>query len=198
MAELTADITATPKKRPRLKVNESVFAWLLIAPAMIFIGVIVAWPLVETVRLSFTNANLGGEEWVGLENYRELADSRRFHQTIGRTFTWQFFSVWLKLVLGLIGATLLNAKVPGKALFRVLVMPPWVIPIAIGMIGWLWLYNGHFGILSGTAMRLGIIDGPFEFLAYKNSAYWSTVVADVWVGVPMVTLFFIWHTAMFI
>ncbi|NRA98761.1 MAG: sugar ABC transporter permease [Rhodobacteraceae bacterium] len=191
MAELTADITATPKKRPRLKVNESVFAWLLIAPAMIFIGVIVAWPLVETVRLSFTNANLGGEEWVGLENYRELADSRRFHQTIGRTFTWMFFSVCLKLVLGLIGATLLNAKVPGKALFRVLVMPPWVIPIAIGMIGWLWLYNGHFGILSGTAMRLGIIDGPFEFLAYKNSAYWSTVVADVWVGVPMVTLFFL-------
>lgn len=191
MAELTADIAASPKKRPRLTVNEKLFAWLLISPAMIFIAVIVAWPLVETVRLSFTDANLGGESWVGLENYQDLADSRRFHQTIGRTFYWMFFSVMLKLILGLIGATLLNAKVPGKGLFRVLVMPPWVIPIAIGMIGWLWLYNGHFGVISGTAQRLGILDGPFEFLAYKQSAFWSAIVADVWVGTPMVTLFFL-------
>ena len=63
--------------------------------------------------------------------------------------------------------------------------------MAIGMIGWLWLYNGYFGVLSGSMMSLGITDGPFEFLAYKNSAFYSAVVADVWVGTPMVTLFFL-------
>jgi multiple sugar transport system permease protein len=186
--------TASPKGRPPLtqrQRSEKWFAWLLIAPAFIFILVIVAWPLVETVRLSFTNADLGGEEYIGTKNYTDLAKSRKFSQTISRTFSWMFFSVTLKLILGLIGATLLNAHVKGKGLFRMLVMPPWVIPIAIGCIGWLWLYNGHFGILSGVAQKTGLIDGSFEFLAYKNSAYWSTVVTDVWVGTPMVTLFFL-------
>ena len=180
---------AATKRRKALP--EAWFAWALIAPAMIFIGVIVAWPLAETVRLSFTDARLAGESYVGLENYRDLFSSSKFYDTIGRTFFWMVLSVSLKLILGLIGAVLLNAVVPGRALFRVLVMPPWVIPIAIGMIGWLWLYNGHFGLLSGFAQRFGIIDGPFEFLAYKNSAFYSAVVADVWVGTPMVSLFFL-------
>lgn len=170
---------------------EALFAWLLVAPAVIFIAVIVAWPLAETLRLSFLEADLGGEEWVGLANYTDLVESRRFHDTVVRTFYWMFLSVGLKLILGLIGATLLNAAIPGRALFRVLVMPPWVIPIAIGCFGWLWLYNGHFGLISGVLQRVGIIDGPFEFLAYKSSAFYSAIVTDVWIGTPMVTLFFL-------
>ena len=176
---------------PNHKLSQGAFAWLLIAPATLFILVIVAWPLVETFRLSFTNTRLGGGEYVGFENYIDLAESRKFRATIIRTFYWMFLSVSLKLVLGLIGATLLNAAVPGRALFRTLVMPPWVIPMAIGMIGWLWLYNGAFGLLSGAAQYVGIIDKAFEFLAFKKSAFYSAVVADVWVGTPMVTLFFL-------
>lgn len=174
------------------RVSQSTFALLLIAPAMLFIAIIVAWPLAETLRLSFTDTRIGPNySYVGFENYQDLADSRKFKQTISRTFYWMFLSVSLKLILGLIGATLLNAAIPGKALFRILVLPPWVIPIAIGMIGWLWLYNGAFGLLSGVMQYIGIVDKSYEFLAYKQSAFYSAVVADVWVGVPMVTLFFL-------
>ena len=182
---------AVRREMPRMRraLPEAWFAWALVAPAVMFIGVIVAWPLAETIRLSFLEADLGGEEWVGLANYTDLADSRRFYETVVRTFYWMFLSVGLKLILGLIGATLLNAAIPGRALFRTLVMPPWVIPIAIGCFGWLWLYNGHFGLISGMLQRFGVIDGPFEFLAYKTSAFYSAIVTDVWIGTPMVTLF---------
>ena len=183
--------SASARKNKSKSLPESVFAWLLICPAMLFIAVIVAWPLAETIRLSFMEAGLGGEKYIGFANYQELAESKKFHQTVVRTFYWMFLSVAIKLILGLIGATLMNAAVPGRGLFRVLVMPPWIIPMAVGMIGWLWLYNGYFGVLSGTMMSLGITDGPFDFLAYKQSAFYSTVVADVWVGTPMVTLFFL-------
>jgi multiple sugar transport system permease protein len=185
-------MSATPNigsKRKFSAMPEATFAWILVAPAVLFILVIIAWPLVETFRLSFTDANLGGKTYVGFENYAELLDKQKFHDTIIRTFYWMGLSVALKLVLGLIGATLLNAAIPGKGLFRVLVMPPWVIPVAIGCIGWLWLYNGYFGIISGVAQRIGLIDGPIEFLAHKTSAFYSAVVTDVWVGTPMVTLF---------
>lgn len=184
--------TVKVSRRPaRRAVTDSVFAWCLIAPAFAFIAVIVAWPLLETVRLSFTNADLGGEEWVGLANYEKLMSSPKFYEIIGRTFFWMVLSVALKLVFGLIGATLLNAALPGRGLFRVLIMPPWVIPIAIGCIGWLWLYNGYFGLISGVAMRTGLIDGPYEILAYKTSAFYAAIVTDVWVGTPMVSLFFL-------
>ncbi len=182
---------ARPKGWRQILRSPVFFAWLLILPAALYLVLVVAWPLVETIRLSFTNAGLGGEEYVGWENYEKLLSSRSFPQIVGRTFYWMILSVSLKLILGLIGATLLNAKVPGRALFRVLVMPPWVVPIAIGCIGWLWLYNGHFGVISGVLMRTGLLDGPFEFLAYKSSAFYSALVTDVWVGTPMVTVFFL-------
>lgn len=189
MTEAAGLAVSKDSKAVRPVLSEAWFAWALIVPAMAFIAVIVAWPLVETLRLSFTNADMGGESWVGLANYEKLWGSARFAEIIGRTFFWMGLSVGLKLIMGLIGATLLNAAVPGRGLFRVLVMPPWVIPIAIGCIGWLWLYNGHFGLLSGVAQRIGLLDGPFEFLAYKNSAFYSAIATDVWVGTPMVTLF---------
>jgi multiple sugar transport system permease protein len=166
-------------------------AYALIAPAAIYILAIIAWPLAETIRLSFTNSGLAGEEYIGLENYEKMMGSKKFNQTVIRTFVWMFFSVSLKLIIGLIGAVLLNAKLPGRGIFRVLIMPPWVVPIAIGMLGWLWLYNGYFGIIAGVGMKTGILDGPFGFLAYKQSAFISTIVADVWVGTPMVTIFFL-------
>ena len=175
----------------RLVRSHAFYAWLLIAPAALFLFTIVGWPLIETVRLSFTNAGLGGEEYIGFYNYERLFSNRKYPGIVGRTFYWMFLSVSLKMILGTIGALLINVKLRGQASFRVLVMPPWVVPMAIGCIGWLWVYNGHFGILAGVLMHLGILDGPFEFLAYKTSAFYSAVVTDVWVGTPMVTVFFL-------
>ena len=189
IAEIAMSIAVPTAKRRGLP--EAWFAWALIAPALAFIAVFVAWPLLETIRLSFTDADMGGESWVGLTNCAKLLTSSKFLGIIGLTFYWMLLSVCLKLIMRLIGAALLNAALPGRGLFRVLIMPPWVIPIAIGCIGWLWLYNGYFGILVGRAQRLGIIDGPFEFLAYKNSAFYAVIVTDVWVGTPMVSLFFL-------
>ena len=179
------------KKKLKSYNAQTYIAYALIAPAAIYIILIVAWPLLETIRLSFTNSSLAGEDYVGLENYQKMFSSKKFNGIVTRTFVWMFFSVSLKLIIGLIGAVLLNANLKGRSIFRVLVMPPWVVPIAIGMLGWLWLYNGYFGIIAGVGMRTGILDGPFGFLAYKQSAFISTIVADVWVGTPMVTVFFL-------
>lgn len=165
------------------------FPYLLLVPATLVMVSIVAYPLFETFRLSFTNTSMSPNyEYVGLANYEKIM-SRRFPEVIARTFYWMGLSVALKMLIGTVGAVLLNAMVPGRALFRILVMPPWVIPIAIGVFIWGWMYNGQFGMLSGMAQRIGILDAPFEFLAYKNSAFMATIVTDVWIGVPMVTLY---------
>lgn len=164
------------------------FPYLLLLPATLLTLAIVAWPLVETFRLSFTDASLRGEEYVGVENYVEIFEDD-FWEVMRRTFLWMGIGVTLKIGMGTLGAVLLNAAIPGRALFRVLVMPPWIVPIAIGVFMWSWLYNGQFGMISGIAQNIGLIDGPFEFLAYRESAFIATIVTDVWVGTPLVALY---------
>ena len=66
----------------------------------------------------------------------------------------------LKMVIGTCGAVLLNAAVPGRHLFRILTMPPWIVPMAIGIFMWGWMYNGQFGMNSGLLQRFGLVDGP--------------------------------------
>jgi multiple sugar transport system permease protein len=182
--------------KPKTKAQSTtLFAWALIAPAAIYMFLIVVWPLVETFRLSFTNSNIGtlmeGHDYIGWANYEKALGGRKFPAIVTRTFYWMFLSVGLKMILGLIGATLLASNIRARGVIRALVMPPWIIPIAIGCFGWLWLYNGHFGLLSNFVEMIGITDGPFSFLAYKKSAFYSAVVTDVWIGTPMVTLFFL-------
>ena len=165
------------------------FAWLLLAPALLYVTIIVAYPLVDTFILSFTDASLKRTtEWVGWVNYEKIFNST-FAEVIIRTFVWTFFSVSIKMIIGTFGATMLNSAVPGRALFRVLTMPPWIVPMAIGIFMWGWMYNGQFGMISGLLQRIGVVSGPVAFLAQGSTAFWATVITDVWIGVPMVTLY---------
>ncbi|KQZ49033.1 ABC transporter permease [Rhizobium sp. Root149] len=166
-----------------------IFAWLLLAPALLYVLTIVAYPLVDTFILSFTDASLKRTtEWVGWANYEKIFNAS-FAEVIIRTFVWTFFSVAIKMIIGTFGATMLNAAVPGRALFRVLTMPPWIVPMAIGIFMWGWMYNGQFGMISGMLQRAGLTDGPIAFLAQGSTAFWATIITDVWIGVPMVTLY---------
>ena len=168
-----------------------IFAWALLAPAILYVLIIVAWPLFETFRLSFTDASLRKvTNYVGWRNYDKIFNET-FLTVIGRTFIWTFFSVPLKMVIGMCGAVLLNAAVPGRNLFRILTMPPWIVPMAIGIFMWGWMYNGQFGMISGLLQRFGLTDGPVAFLAYGSTAFWATIITDVWIGVPMVTIYFL-------
>ncbi|MVA20550.1 ABC transporter permease subunit [Agrobacterium vitis] len=165
------------------------FAWCLLLPATIYIAIIVAYPLVDTFILSFTDASLKRvTNWIGWDNYNKIFNAT-FADVIIRTFVWTFFSVLFKMIIGTFGATLLNTAVPGRTLFRILTMPPWIVPMAIGIFMWGWMYNGQFGMISGMLQRVGLVDGPVAFLAYGSTAFWATIFTDVWIGVPMVTLY---------
>ncbi|CAN7558966.1 carbohydrate ABC transporter permease [Devosia sp. LjRoot3] len=172
--------------------SATIFALALLAPALIYILTIVAYPLVDTIILSFTNASLkAGHDFVGWANYQRIFGVGNFTEVILRTFIWTFFSVTTKMIIGMAGAVLLNAAIPGQAVFRILTMPPWIVPMAIGIYMWSWMYNGQFGMISGLLQNFGIVDGPVAWLAYGHTAFWATIVTDVWIGVPMVTIYFL-------
>src|SRR5690606_40192804 len=113
--------------------SAALFALALLAPALIYILIIVAYPLVDTFILSFTNATLKQTyDFVGWANYQRIFTAGNFTEVILRTFIWTFFSVSIKMIIGMCGAVLLNAAIPGQTVFRILTMPPWIVPMAIG------------------------------------------------------------------
>ncbi|MCY1508045.1 Maltose transport system permease protein MalF [compost metagenome] len=61
--------------------------------------------------------------------------------------------------------------------------------MAIGIFMWGWMYNGQFGMISGVLQNLGLSNGPIAFLAQGSTAFWATIITDVWIGVPLVTLY---------
>ena len=172
--------------------SATIFAFALLAPALIYIAAIVAYPLLDTIILSFTNAALRPTyDFVGWANYQRIFTAGNFTEVIIRTLVWTFFSVSIKMIIGMFGAVLLNAAVPGQTVFRILTMPPWIVPMAIGIYMWAWMYNGQFGMISGLLQNFGLTNGPVAFLAYGHTAFWATIITDVWIGVPMVTIYFL-------
>ena len=95
MTAISKNSNSSSKWREFLR-SRTLFVWLLITPAALFMFLIVGWPLLETIRLSFTNAGLGGEQYIGWENYEKLLNNRKYPGIVGRTFYWTFLSVLLK------------------------------------------------------------------------------------------------------
>lgn len=172
------------------KIRASREAYLYLLPAIVFLFLLIGYPLFEAIKLSFFHETGFGStrSFVGLGNYLALFEDFEFWATLARTLIWTVSSVLLKTVLGLPGALLLNQKFAGRGIFRSLVLPPWIVPLPIGAYVWTWLYNGQHGLINGILLRLRIIDKPFEMLAYPTSAFIGCLINDVWVGVPFMTL----------
>lgn len=179
-------------KRTFSEIKDNKTAYLCLLPSLILLVAIIGYPLIKTIILSFYFNTLTqpwkGVFFVGLDNYSALFNDPGFWKTLRLTLIWTISSVALKTLLGLCGALLLNQKFTGRSMFRTLILPPWIIPLSIGAFVWKWLYNGQHGLLNGILLRFGIIDKPFEVLAYRTTAFIGCLINDVWVGVPFMTL----------
>jgi trehalose/maltose transport system permease protein len=180
-------------------------AYMLLAPTLILILVVAAWPLYQAVRLSFTNERLGrpGQgEYIGLENYKDLLGSfqeradgstrfkydKKFYEAVGNTIFLTVTAVIFETILGLGVALIINSKFKGRGLMRTAVLVPWAIPTVVSARMWSWMYNDVFGVINDMAMKLGLIDQPVAWLANKNTALIAIIAMEVWKTTPFMAL----------
>jgi multiple sugar transport system permease protein len=163
--------------------------WLL-APALAVLLVIVGYPLFETVRLSFTSAQLvgSGGGWVGLANYREALASRAFWASLRITVVFTVLTISVEMVLGLLVALLLNLPLHGRALVRGLLIIPWALPTVINAMMWRVIYNPEFGALNAALTQLGLIGDYRSWLGEPGVALYAIAAADIWKTFPLVAL----------
>lgn len=160
---------------------------LLLAPAVVLVGVFAAYPLIKSVWFSLNEVSpfSGETSFVGLQNFVDIFSREDFLPTLGRTAFWVFGAVTLQFVFGLILALLINTKFPFRGIYRGLIMVPWATPSVLIALMWKWILDPNSGILNKTLLVTGLIDSPIEFLSTDALALPTLIMIDVWQGIPL-------------
>ena len=183
--------------------NRTRTAWTLLAPMLIILAMVAAWPLGRSIWFSFTDTNLNdmaAGQWVGLANY--FGEFGLFANpnnvdgfwngdwgiSIRNTFKFAIVSVALETLCGLGVAMLLNQEFRGRAFVRTAVLVPWAIPTIVSAKMWGWILHDQFGLVNQYLIDWGIIAKKIAFTADPAWALWTVVGVDVWKTTPFMAL----------
>ena len=173
----------------RLQNSRNGLGLVFMLPAGVLLLLFLTYPLGLGVWLGFTDAKIGRPgEFVGLENYAFLWGDSVTRLALFNTLFYTIVASVLKFVLGLWLALLLNRHLPFKTVLRAIVLLPWIVPTALSAIAFWWIYDSQFSVVSWVLQRLGLIDRYVDFLGDPWNARWSTIVANVWRGIPFVAI----------
>jgi multiple sugar transport system permease protein len=165
-------------------------AWLLMLPLLVVMTAVIGWPLVDTVRLSFTDAKLVGTEggFVGTANYIKMLGGSNFQRALVTTTWFAVISVAAEMVLGVLAALLLNQQFRGRTALRALMILPWALPTVVNATLWRLIYNPEYGALNAALKQLGLLDSYRSWLGEPGTALAALIVADCWKNFPLVAL----------
>jgi len=165
--------------------SQARFAYALVLPVVLLLAGLVAYPFFYAIFVSFTDRVVGNDgQWIGLANFRYLAQSPAFAAAIWNTIVLVVSSDVLKLGIGLALALLVNQRLPGRGLFRSALMLPWAMPAFVAFLTWRVIYQPIGGglnlVLTGTGLWPDVVD----WLGQRSTAMPAVVAASVWRGFP--------------
>ena len=179
----------------------------LIAPAVLFIALLVGGPFLLAIYLSFTDATAGSltGHWVGLHNFVAEWDNQIFRRALWNTFLFTVVSQVIVLFAAGILAHALIRPFRGKWFLRFLILLPWAAPISLGAIGWLWIFDSLYSVVNwtlvhthtiGAACTIFRIDGcsalnPPQWLGNATLAKVSIITVHTWRIIPFATVIFL-------
>ncbi|MGH7480277.1 MAG: carbohydrate ABC transporter permease, partial [Candidatus Methylomirabilales bacterium] len=136
--------------------------WLgrfMIAPAILYIVLLVGFPFFLALYYSVSDITIGSRSlnFVGLKNFAGIIGTANFKTSLKNTFIFALVSQILVLVLAKILALALYKDFRGKWLVRFLILLPWVAPISLGTIGWLWILDSIYSVINWTLQAMGLI-----------------------------------------
>lgn len=166
------------------------WGWVLIAPTLIGLLVLNIIPMIQTFVMSFQNVSTFGESaWVNFDNYVRLMGDPKFWQALRNTLLYGLIQVPITVILSTVAAVLLNQKIKGVQVYRVIYFLPMIAaPAAVAMV-WRWMYNSEYGLINTILGSLGF-SGNIEWLYNPNLVIWSLIIVGIWssVGHNMILL----------
>jgi multiple sugar transport system permease protein len=169
--------------------RESIEAYLYNLPMLLIISVFILFPVFGTLTISFfRDVTFLPSKFIALDNFIRLFTDKHFLDSIQFTLLFTIVSVALELIIGLVFALVLNETLPARVFFRIALLIPWVIPIAISGRIWELLYNYDYGLLNYLIVTLGIADEPVSWLGTSTGAFFSIVISDAWKTTPFMSV----------
>jgi multiple sugar transport system permease protein len=195
VAQTDVKILAGATARPRLTAHrkEQLAGWLFLSPAIAYLLFAFALPIVYNVMLSFertspaTVANFTAP-YAGLANYRFVLTDPTSRDAIVRTFEFTFGSLLGQFVIGFALALLFSLRFPGATFARSLVIVPWLLPLIVTGVIFRFLFQAEGGAVNQLLVSLGLVHHPIQWLNDPHLAFWTILIANIWLGVPFFTL----------
>lgn len=163
--------------------------WIYVLPAVAFVLVMMLFPILYTVRISFYEWSMSAitpPKWVGLDNYAALLKESRFWHAAGSTLYFTAVALAVEVVLGVAIALLLSREFRGKNLVKTVFLLPMVAtPVAMGLV-WLLIYEPTIGAANLMLKAIGL--KPMLWLGSPAQAIPSLIIVDVWQWTPMISL----------
>ncbi|UUZ79018.1 sugar ABC transporter permease [Paenibacillus sp. P26] len=159
--------------------------YILILPVAFVIFVVIGFPFLNAIYLSFTDKVVGVEpKFVGLDNYIHILTDKEYWKVLKNTFIYMIFSVGIKLAIGLILAVVVNESFFGRGLFRMILLIPWALSGMVAAITWRWMYDDTYGIINSLLMRWHITETPIPWTSGVHMALISVIIVNIWKGLP--------------
>lgn len=178
----------TPRTATRHLWREPSFAFLLNAPALIAIVLLVGYPIAYSAWVSLHKYNLKRPRifrFVGFDNYAEILQSQEFLDALWITLAFTGLAVALVVLVSIPIALLLNNRFPGCGLLRALILIPWAIPPVVNGLMWQWIYDSNVGALNGLLVSVGVLEDYRGWLSDPMLALMALVSAHVWNMLPI-------------
>ena len=154
----------------------------MILPLMAGLGVFYFYPVFKVFRDSLYDVGaFNKSSWVGTANYQKMFADSTMWKSLGNTFLYVALIIPATVFLALVLAALLNTKIKGRGVFRVIFFIPTVtMSAAISMV-WRWIFNGDFGILNYVVTKLG--GTAHYWLSEQSTSLVCVALVTVWMGV---------------
>jgi multiple sugar transport system permease protein len=159
--------------------------FLFALPALIVLMMLIAYPVTYTGILSVTNQQ---EEFVGLQNFRDVLRPRVTTQALWNTLWWVFGSIFFQVIFGVAAAILLNQNFRGRAVVRSIALIPWVVPGIVAATTWAWMFHTEFGIINYMLTGAGVLEEPIGWLITGNTVLPAMIAINVWKLFPFVAI----------
>jgi multiple sugar transport system permease protein len=178
---IVASVAASGRRWQDTLEQRRFLAPLLIAPAVLFVALLVGVPLVLAIYLSLTDATAGSlsGDFVGLRNYLDAWDDPTFRRALKNTIIFTVVSQAIVLVCAGFLAHALVRNFRGRWLLRFLILLPWAAPVALSTVGFLWIFHSLYSVVNWTLVH-DIVPGGPAFYPYK-AINWA-FARDFWPG----------------
>ncbi|WP_186386570.1 MULTISPECIES: carbohydrate ABC transporter permease [unclassified Stappia] len=172
--------------------RQHLMGYILLAPAVLLVGLIIVYPLIISIDLSLQAVKLprigAPRAPFTTANYERLFASSEFWMACWVTLKLVVVVTAGSLITGVSTALLVNNRFRGRTLARLAMALPWAVPEVIAVVIFAWIFDSSFGLMSWLLVKLGLSNGMVAWVSTPGAAFWAVAITMIWKGFPFVSI----------